>query len=152
MIFVDGGECPAVLSEENVLRLKPWCLSTSALRWIGDPARPESIRYESAGQSDELFPIAMIQAPAIESIVGEYLAETIGIRLTVVGRGKTGSVTTTGRFGSRTFQLDGIAGGVWKLSATDATGARGIFAADASRRGVSVATWGMRQVPFLSLS
>lgn len=152
MALIDGGECPMVLIEENVLQAKLWPSWNLALRWQGDAERPDSIRYEFFGRSDELQPLSACEMPGVDSIAGEYIAETIGVRLRIDGSGEDARMTSTGSFGSNAFRLEGIGSGLWKFKAIDTTGWGGIVAGLAGHGRISVGTWGLRQLPFRRIS
>lgn len=152
MALIDGGECPMVSAGENVLRAKLWPSWNFELRWQGNAARPDGIRYEFFGRSDELRPVSDMEAPPVESVSGDYAADTIDVRFSVNVERNGGHIKTAGRFGSNTFGLEAVGARLWRFKATDATGWGGILSVSADRTAASIGTWGLRQVPFRCLS
>ena len=151
MALIDGAECSLGLREDNVLRLDPWSLWNFGLKWTGHAERPDGIRFEIFGRSDELEPVWPMESPALESIAGDYLAEGIGVRVSIVVGRNVGHATTIGTWGSRTFRLEAIGAGRWKLKATDPAGWAGILASSADHAAVSIRAWGTREVAFQRL-
>lgn len=152
MALIDGGECPMIQSEDGVLQAKLWPWWNLAIRWRGDAQRPRGLRYEFFGRAEELEPLRSDEPSRIDSMVGEYAADTLGVRLSLTGRGQSGCMRTVGAFGSNVYRIEGIGAGLWRFKTVDATGWGGIMASSSDQAGVSISTWGLRQVPFRRLS
>lgn len=129
MALIDGmDEWPLELGDDQVLRPIRAPFSNIALRLHGDTSQPDSIHQEYFGRVDELLPVITDPAADQESISGNFLADSIGVQMTVVADATEGLATTEGRFGSRTYRLERLCERLWRMSSTDATGWGAILA------------------------
>ncbi len=122
MALLDGVESPMVMMKDSVLKFEPSSIWNLAVKWRGDPASPDSITYEFFGRSDELEPVSLEMPRSVGSVVGDYVADTIGVRLNITESGENGCARTVGRYGSRAFHVEAIGAGLWKFKTIDTTG------------------------------
>lgn len=151
MALIDGAECRMVLSEDNTLQQEVWVPWKSSLRLLGDVARPDGIRYEFFGRSDDLWPVPQTESRALDAVAGEYVSDAIGVRLSIMATGEARYVRTVGRFGSKTYRAEEIGVGLWRLRSVDTTPWVGVLAGTSVGASVSIVTGGMREVSFRRL-
>jgi len=148
MSLVDGvEEWQLGWGDDLVLRPNQASFSNIALRLCGQLSRPDSIREEYFGSSDELIPVRPESVRNEEGISGNFLADSIGVQMRVEADATAGQAVTVGRFGSRTHRLERLCGNLWRMRATDTTDWGGILAVESRRKEFTLRTsrtWAVR--------
>lgn len=116
IVSVDGMDMPAEPDEKGLLRpIRPMAHMKIAVRTVGDPRHPTSIQLHDFGNVDELVRKAGPAGGSRDAILGRYRSDATGTLATVARTNEEVSLTTLGRFGTRTFALECIAEGIWRF-------------------------------------
>jgi hypothetical protein len=112
---INGADLPVECDVEDVL--KPTGMSRNsqrALTLVGDPRRPQSIRYNDYGNIDDLAREVSVPTADVSAIAGRYGSDTTGTEALIVATDEGPRLKTTGRFGSVVFQLERLAQDLWR--------------------------------------
>lgn len=141
MAMVDGAvDWELDSREDQTLRPKPSAFWHFALKAHGNPDRPDSIRYECFGSTDELFPIPTSPESERKSISGEYRANTVGVSISVTADPEAGCMRTQGQFGSERYRLEGLGERLWRVRPTGTTLWSGILSVDPAGAALTIST------------
>lgn len=120
MAAIDGEDgIQIVRSAADEFTPPPSHFSSSAVKWQGATSNPRCVTYHFYGVADELTRLPAGSATGLGSFAGDYRAEAIGVQLTIAEECDGGRLMTRGKFGSKTYRLEGVAPLMWRIRSKD---------------------------------
>jgi D-aminopeptidase len=118
-----------------------------AITLVGDPHAPEAVALNQFGNRDELERIPLEAKPDLNAICGRWKSDATATEA-IVQSDDSGAPTlrTTGRFGSVEFNMQHLAGAIWKLTAPG-PGRAGVLTVNPNKQSLlfsTYRTWGLK--------
>jgi CubicO group peptidase (beta-lactamase class C family) len=152
IIAIDGVEMPAREDSNGVLWVEGrWFGYTNRVtcaKFIGDRQTPTRIELLEFGNADELERLPQPEFDEAVTRLGEYRSESIATQATISAIEGTVQLTTVGRFGCATYQLEPIASNIWRARQRTAMLWGGILAFDLPAGGFRFSGYTNRLLPF----
>jgi CubicO group peptidase (beta-lactamase class C family) len=115
ILSLDGSDMPSGPDETGVL----WptgVFSTwrQGVVLVGNREKPEAVRLNDFGNCEDLVRVEQAEEPRANSVVGHYRSESTGTEATISQTERGARLSTIGRFGKSSHELESLARGVWR--------------------------------------
>jgi D-aminopeptidase len=116
---MDGFDMPVERDADGTLRpVKALASWKRSITLIGSAEHPTALRVVDFGNADELLRLTADEADA-KAVEGRYRSDAIETEATIRRRDAGLCLHTENRWGSSTFRLEYLCGGIWRASAVD---------------------------------
>jgi CubicO group peptidase (beta-lactamase class C family) len=149
LVSIDGMDLPCEPDDTGTLRPGGiWHYLKLVITPRGDAETPQSLRFESFGNVDELMRVSEIgmSEPEPDAILGHYRSVETATVAALFKDGQGVTLHTTGPFGSAVHSLERLAQGVWRARSSKASFLTGILSFEADCRGFDYSnsrTWAL---------
>ena len=146
---IDGTNVPLSSDRDGMLRPAgalghmKWELST-----MGDREHPDSIQSRDFGNSDEWLRVEPGEGQDALAIAGRYRSAATATDATIRDTERGPELTTVGRFGSMTYILESLGGGIWRTQPAIPDFLAAILSFDREGAGFCFSTLRTRALPF----
>jgi len=125
-----------------------WKEPKQSLTLIGDAAQPTAVLFDDFGNVDSCDRVDTVAKLDSRAIIGSYRSDAIGTTATITMADSGARLTTIGRFGSAAFDLECIAGSIWRTKPARLPFLGGLLSFDPDGAAFRFSNYQTRPLPF----